>query len=113
MICPHCADACQRSTVRQLRTWKLDPEAKPDRYFDEDGNEHSHDPRIVMTEFACSMGHRFAERSSWQCASCGYMACKAELVEAEPGPDPSAPTKNVRRTPGVPAHVAKKRKAKR
>lgn len=80
MICPTCRETNQRSTVRMVRTWKLTPEAKPDRYFDEDGNEHSHDPRVVMTEFLCSNGHRFAERSSWECGTCGYKACKAEVV---------------------------------
>jgi len=79
MICPTCLAASQRSTVRVVRTWRLTPEAKVDKYFDEEGAEHSHDPRVVMTEFGCSNGHRFAERSSWQCW-CGYMACKQEIV---------------------------------
>jgi hypothetical protein len=36
---------------------------------------------VVVTEFECSNGHRFAERSSWQCF-CGYMAYPQEMVAA-------------------------------
>lgn len=96
MICPQCHrtcngiehDACQRSTVRIVRT--TDPKLPRDHYWDEDGNEHSHNPSVIVTEFECSNGHRFAEQSSWQCHVCGYMACPQEIILApEPQPIPA------------------------
>lgn len=94
MICPHCHptcngiehDGCQLSTVRVAKINGVPPGApQPDRqpkdhFFDEHGVEHSHDPNVVVTEFKCSNGHRFIERSSWQCFSCDFMACRAEVI---------------------------------
>jgi hypothetical protein len=85
VLCPVCANTAQRSTVRITRT---NSGALPkDHYFDEEGAEHSHNPNIVVTEYSCSNGHRFAERSSWQC-HCGYRACEQEIV-VTPEPPPT------------------------
>lgn len=110
MICPTCSAAGQVSEVRDLR---CDNGKLPkDHFFDATGQEHFHNPNVVVTEFQCSNGHRFAERSSWQCHVCGYKVCDAEIVVGE-APVATVPATNVRREPGVPAAVAKKRKAKR
>jgi hypothetical protein len=111
VLCPHCRQAGQLSTVRVLRT--TEPKAPKDHYFDEQGAEHSHNPNIVITEFVCSNGHRFAERSSWECW-CGYKACEAGIVEPTVAGDeaPAAIQAGTRRTPGVPEAIeAKRRKA--
>jgi hypothetical protein len=84
LICPACFASHQRSTVRITRTT---PGAQSkDHYFDEDGAEHSHNPNVVVTEYECSNGHRFAERSSWQCW-CGYKVCEQEIVVMAPPSD--------------------------
>ncbi len=87
MICPHCRAANQRSTVEVVRSTSG---AEPKKhFFDEDGVEHFHNPNVYVTEFVCSKGHRFAERSSWQCVVCGYKVCDAELMApTEPEPEP-------------------------
>lgn len=77
MMCPHCQQAKQRSTVRVVRS---KPTLIPkDHFFDEDGQEHHHDPNITRTDFRCSNNHTFTEVSSWECW-CGYMACKAQIL---------------------------------
>jgi hypothetical protein len=88
MICPTCASTNERSTVRVIRTT---PGALPkDHFWDEDGNEHSHNPNVIVTEYQCSNSHRFAERSSWECCVCGYKACEAEIVVATQPETPAA-----------------------
>lgn len=89
MICPHCRAENQRSVVEVVRsTSGTEPKQ---HFFDEDGQEHFHNPNVYVTEFTCSNGHRFAERSSYQCSVCGYKACEAEIVaptETETEPEP-------------------------
>lgn len=82
MKCPTCVSENERSIVhvRGSRSGQL----PKDHYFDEDGEEHIHNPNVVVTEYECSNHHRFAERSSWQCHVCGYKACEAEIVVAPP-----------------------------
>jgi hypothetical protein len=119
VICPRCHpncngiehDACQASTVTIVRTTPgtLDKI----HFWDEHGNEHHHNPNVIVTEYVCSHGHRFAERSSWQCSVCGYMACPQEFVTPTE-PEPEAPKRRaVSRTPGVPAEILKKREKAR
>lgn len=94
MTCPHCHatcngiehDDCQLSTVRIVKesaiTKALFRDVPPtDHFWDEYGNEHSHNPNVIVTNYVCSNGHKFSERSSWQCA-CGWMACKQEIVKS-------------------------------
>ena len=83
MICPICASAGTRSTVRittDLLKAALSDKQPVTHYWDEDGVEHSHNPNIIRTDYTCSNGHRFFERSSWECGACGYKACEAEVV---------------------------------
>jgi hypothetical protein len=77
VICKKCKDSGQLSTIRSLGTSQT--LMTKDHFFDEQGDEHSHNPNIVTTLFRCSNGHRFQERSSWQCP-CGWMACEATVT---------------------------------
>lgn len=78
MICQACSNSAQRSTVRILGTKQS--KIPTDVYFDEDGQQHSHNPNVVTTHYRCSNGHRFEERSSWQCF-CGWMKLKAVVMQ--------------------------------
>jgi hypothetical protein len=88
--CPICIAAGLRSVVRDIRF--TNPKLKRDHFWDEEGVEHFHDPSVIVTEYECSNGHHFAERSSWQCHVCGYRACEAVLLVdgKEVVTDPSA-----------------------
>lgn len=84
MICPQCQHDGLLSIVRITST--REPKKgdrdfqEKDHFFDEYGNEHAHNPNVVVTEYRCSNGHEFGERSSWECF-CGYRACAQELYE--------------------------------
>lgn len=85
-VCPVCSNSGKRSIVRVAIIDGRAPEAisakRPeptDHFFDEDGIEHRHNPHVTVTVFTCSLGHRFQERSSWEC-HCGYKACEAEVT---------------------------------
>jgi hypothetical protein len=77
VICSKCSTAGLRSTIRNLGCKQT--QMPKDHFFDEEGEEHSHNPNIVTTLFRCSNGHRFDERSSWQCHG-GWMACEATIT---------------------------------
>lgn len=86
MLCPTCQSSAQRSIVRvalidgaALGVANVKRREPTDHYYDEDGVEHSHNPNVVVTIYMCSLGHRFQERSSWQCP-CGWMVCEAEVA---------------------------------
>lgn len=86
MICPACRAAGQRSTVRVALVDGVAPgvadvkrRTPSDHFYDEDGAEHTHNPNIIVTVYMCANGHRFQERSSWECW-CGYKACDAEVT---------------------------------
>lgn len=111
MICPTCASSNHRSTVRIARV--TDPKEPRDHFFDESGAEHHHNPSIIVTEYLCSNGHRFAERSSWQCAvtGCDFLPCEAELIEQTATlelPD-QPPTRHIQRAPVVPVEIQRQR----
>lgn len=116
MICPHCHptcngiehEGCQRSTIR-IVPGKPPTDIPKDQFFDEDGVWHSHNPNIIVTQYRCSNGHRFAERSSWECGECGYKACEAEIIAAPPA-DPVPAQGAQRRGAGV-VLTAEQRKA--
>jgi hypothetical protein len=87
VICPTCQRTNQRSIVRVALVNGAAPGAvslkKPtpsDHFYDEEGAEHSHNPNITTTVYTCSNGHRFQEKSSWQCP-CGWMVQQAEVTE--------------------------------
>jgi hypothetical protein len=80
MICPTCSAAGQRSTLRIIPAKPAIHPLPKDEYFDEAGEWHSHNPNVIITHYRCSKGHKFSERSSWQCSVCGYKACEAEVL---------------------------------
>lgn len=81
MLCPACQREGKRSIVRittDATKAALADKLPKNHYFDEDGQEHSHDPNIIRTDYRCSNDHVFYELSSWGCW-CGYKACEAEV----------------------------------
>lgn len=89
MICPTCIKSAQRSTVRVVLvngnppgTASVKRKLPTDSYWDEVGVEHAHNPNIDVTIYTCSLGHRFEERSCWECP-CGWMAQQAEVRELQ------------------------------
>lgn len=86
MICPACHSSGKRSVVRVALidghapgAISVKKRAPNDHFYDEQGVEHSHNPNVIVTVYTCSFGHRFQERSSWEC-HCGYKACEAEVT---------------------------------
>lgn len=60
MICTRCRDEGQRSIVRGFAPEDDAPIGElADRYWDEDGEGHSHDPNSTRVGFRCSNGHRW------------------------------------------------------
>lgn len=39
-------------------------------YWDEDGNEHVHNPNRTTQSYSCSNGHRYIELSNRPCPTC-------------------------------------------
>ena len=89
MICEQCREEGKLSIVRVDSTKQS--RMPTNHFFDEQGQEHSHNPNPVHTRFRCSNGHCFEEISSWQCW-CGYMVCKAQIHRMQPGA-PCAPVR--------------------
>ena len=89
MICEECREAGLRSIVR-VDSSKQSKMASQ-HFFDEQGQEHSHNPNVAHTFFRCSNGHRFEETSSWECF-CGWKVCEAKIHRMQPGA-PCAPVK--------------------
>jgi hypothetical protein len=83
VICRLCQDSGQLSTIRVVKT--NSGHLQKIHFWDEQGEEHHHNPNVVRTWFRCSNGHQFEERSSWECCVCGFKACEAQVVYLEPG----------------------------
>ena len=67
--CPQCNEADIRSTVTghdESTTLLMDYQ-----YYDEDGRYHSHDPNWTSSDYRCSNGHQWTERSQNGCEACG------------------------------------------
>ncbi len=111
MLCPHCQAAGQRSVVDIVRcTQGKDPKRT---FWDEDGVEHHHNPNVSVTEYRCSNGHTFAERSSWEC-QCGYKVCEAEIVTTPAAIEQMADeVRRVRRKPGLSPEQEAERESKK
>lgn len=69
MICPQCKAEDMKSCVSagmMTRTLLYCPS-----YWDESGKEHAHDSNVTTTEYRCSNGHAWTEKSSGSCW-CGW-----------------------------------------
>lgn len=66
MICPICKREETRSTVYDPG-YGASTAMMVQRYWDEDGKLHIHDPNHHSTEFHCSLGHRWSVSSINAC----------------------------------------------
>jgi hypothetical protein len=39
-------------------------------YYDEDGEFHNHDPNTITTNYSCSNGHIWSEKTKSKCMTC-------------------------------------------
>lgn len=46
------------------------------RYWDEEGKRHVHDPNSFTVSYHCSRGHRWAETTHRECPTCGDWRAK-------------------------------------
>ncbi len=59
MKCPECVAEGERSKVYPHESHRTLLAVQ--RYFDEDGTYHSHDPNKTTTKYECSRGHKWSE----------------------------------------------------
>lgn len=68
MRCPKCITENRRSTIRQVEVPQTHLPA--DKYYDEEGLAHSHDPNPTVIRYTCSNGHTWTVKSFTSCPSC-------------------------------------------
>lgn len=75
MRCPECVANDQRSTVYAPSAGRSTLMAGQ-RFYDEDGTLHDHDPNTTTYSFACSNGHSWVESEKRACPapSCPFNA---------------------------------------
>ena len=69
MLCPECQKQGLKSKVYPgvgSRTLQWCPP-----FYDEEGNYHNHDSNTTSTEYSCSRGHAWVERTTGSCW-CGW-----------------------------------------
>jgi hypothetical protein len=69
MKCPECQAEGERSTVHAGAGFSTC--MGYDRFWDEDGAYHSHDPNITTTSYRCSRGHSWPEEQFGRCPAEG------------------------------------------
>lgn len=91
MKCPKCVSNGDKSIVRVFSSSTTC--LAGDEYYDEEGRHHWHDPNTRITEFRCSLGHEFVERtpmrSCW-CDSAQEVQFKEDAVAEAPLIAPTA-----------------------
>jgi hypothetical protein len=70
MICEKCRGEGQRSTVEIGPSFTT--AAMGRTFYDEEGAHHRHDPNTTTTEYSCSRGHKWQERTRSACPSCAW-----------------------------------------
>jgi len=70
MKCPTCVDEGLKSQVTPTGTYTT--LMAFNRYYDEDGTWHSHDPNEHTTRYHCSVGHSWEWARLAACGSCDY-----------------------------------------
>lgn len=71
MICKECKAAGQKSSVYEPAGW-FSTAMGYERYYDEDGKYHVHDPNHSTGTYTCSKGHKWHVTRQKQCPSCEY-----------------------------------------
>lgn len=77
MKCTKCQATGELSEVDVLSSSTTQLEKRV--YFDTAGDQHVHNPNITTTRYRCTNGHRFEERSCWQC-TCGWKKMDAVVT---------------------------------
>ncbi len=69
IICETCQEQGLKSTVQS--SYSMSTCLGYHDFYDEDGNQHCHDPNTTTTDFTCSNGHKFTKKSKRSCW-CGW-----------------------------------------
>ena len=69
VFCPECKERGLKSRCFYKRLVSPDELDQTGRtsYWDEDGNQHIHDSRTIVSSYVCSEGHTFTIKSKWGC----------------------------------------------
>jgi len=70
MVCPKCKEENKKSHLYLQGGFVTC--MGYERYYDEDGNYHSHDTNVHSEVFNCSNGHRFSVKKLIKCQSCDF-----------------------------------------
>jgi hypothetical protein len=71
MICSQCKAQLLKSTIHEGAG--MSTAANVQRFYDEAGVHHVHDPNAHSTSYMCSQGHSWVEKVYNKCA-CGWTA---------------------------------------
>ena len=66
LFCPDCQEAGQKSKVRYMGSTQTGI-APPGPYWDEDGEQHNHNPNTTRNMYRCSNGHSFFKTEGRPC----------------------------------------------
>lgn len=69
MKCPQCVKEGKKSKVYPGVSMTTAMWCPP--FYDEEGNYHHHDSNVTTTEYSCSNGHKWTEKTSGSCW-CGW-----------------------------------------
>ncbi len=69
MICPECKKEGLKSTVYPGVGMTTAMYFSP--FYDEEGNYHDHDANTTTTDYSCSNGHKWIEKTTGSCW-CGW-----------------------------------------
>ena len=72
MRCPQCVQEDQTSRCFKGNRTVTTAMAGVQRYWDEAGVYHSHDPNRSTSTFHCSRGHRWTITTRQQCPACSF-----------------------------------------
>lgn len=86
MICDQCHGEGQTSKIYDNGT--ATTLLAPSHFYDEEGQEHLHDPNTRKTLYSCSNGHSFTVESKVPCPSCGPESDYAQHNVDRPRYDP-------------------------
>ena len=73
VICPQCKKEGKKSMVYPYVAFKTLMYCAP--FYDPEGRFHIHDSNVTTTEYSCSNGHEWTEKTSGECW-CGWKGMK-------------------------------------
>jgi len=69
LVCAECWVKGERSRVTCVGVSKTLIDWTP--FWDEEGNQHAHDPNVTTHAFACTRGHQFCRKETARCPNHG------------------------------------------